>query len=398
MERPEISAVIYGKIKALSKGVKSGLGGSTLGSVCYRPTNQKLIVAESGTFLRTGEFVPESEYPNLPEFVQRNYITKSTPITKPTENPFLMGWCYGNGILILYSLSGSQAGRCWVSTDLGVTLTRVELPPFIWNIQFGGGRFVGLASSGSPTFSITSTDGLNWTQHEQGRVLNGFSSRFEYHDGVWVAPPVTGNSNVWRSVDGGVSWNPVSNGTSGSDGVALLGFVDGEWILTSTIGYSATVSSTDGGLTWSPKWPGPQTIRTVSESPLARVGNVLLTGYTRSSTNYIYVSRGDVRKWTLIEGLPSYSLFGSPQSFIATERGEFLIVYQRGVAYSDDLGVSWSLLPRKFYEGWGTIVVDIVLNGVVRVLSFRSWPEVIDELVRAIGTDIAVLNHYMKIA
>jgi len=388
-----ISAVVYAKLRALTK--KSDGGSSTatrLGGVETIFADQKLVKRDTAQYLRTGAFVPEKDYPGVPDYVQRVWMPGEVTIPVFPETPYPQNWTYGNGVTII---STNTPNICWVSNDDRKTFTKVTLPDGAWTIVFGGGRFVGLCrSSGATgcTFSITSLDGVNWTKWEQGKSLKGFDEPFVYADGVWLAVNASNASNaVWRSEDNGETWTLIVTQVSSPYARSVAGWCNGIWYLA---GYAGTPTmSLDKGLTWVST---PSFYAGRYQSQWASIGDVIVSVRYESPNNLIYIRRQAGGQWynglASEMGVGTIQKIGVVQSVFATPDGWFVIVFTYGGLVSKDMGKTWIVYrTASTLGGWLGHMED-------KTYSLTSGPWRFIEAQRQIGTSKAVKNQYMRIA
>lgn len=139
----------------------------------------------------------------------------------------------GNGSIIQTSMNGVD----WV------TVQGAESPSSLGGVIFGNGRFVAvgrvnLATGNSRRSIMTSTDGINWTDHNHnGNGLNDVT----FAKGIFVA--VGDNGNVQVSSNG-MDWNAFQAGAANYQGVS---FGKGLFIAAGTFGAIAT---SPNGMNW----------------------------------------------------------------------------------------------------------------------------------------------------
>lgn len=119
------------------------------------------------------------------------------------------------------------------------------------NALFG----VGLASDAGAVLASANA-GATWrvVGHVAGADLAGgqfLTATLGYAYGLWTSPQGSGLGAVWRTTDGGVTWQRLTSGAYSVDALAMTDASRGERIVSSTVG-PATLwqRTTDGGSAW----------------------------------------------------------------------------------------------------------------------------------------------------
>lgn len=208
---------------------------------------------------------------------------------------------YGNGIYVAIGITTSGDRQALTSAD-GLNWSRQTTPaslaatgPYWWEIEFGGGTFVALAtrSNGARSQSVmTSTDGINWTArdtpHFPGCDLTSY-----------------GICNQWR----GLAWG------------------DNTWIAVSgdkIAGYSV-MKSTDDGATWTyitaPEPHNWWDMKFVKDAGSATTGTFIAVAKD-SGTNNMMMSTDNGATWTIVTTAVSGNMVASDGSTVMVNLGQ----------------------------------------------------------------------------
>jgi photosystem II stability/assembly factor-like uncharacterized protein len=153
------------------------------------------------------------------------------------------------------------------STNGGQAWTRIDAcecpsprPHFNQVVSFADGRaFAGTTQPGSSSRAFLRSDdqGRTWAPVANAPPLN-FLNALHFPSGqVGFAAGGSGTANVWRSIDGGVNWNPIplSNPPFANTQVLRFSGVDENttWAAVIGSGGSTLYRTTDAGATWLPQ-------------------------------------------------------------------------------------------------------------------------------------------------
>ncbi len=188
----------------------------------------------------------------------------------------------------------------------------------------------------------------------------------------------TGNANqsgaLYRSKDGGVTWQPVTNdlppglftalAVDGERGDILVGLLSAD---TTADRHSPLWRSSDGGLHWAPLLlpaPSPLTtdsliIRQITRSADGRYLFVGVTTGDEPTISYVYRSGDDGRTWTTYEALrneqqPGDILTDVIPHLVRADR-LFITTYAGDVLISEDAGQSWRPVVQGQARGEGGV-------------------------------------------
>ena len=145
---------------------------------------------------------------------------------------------------------GSNDGQHWSTGFFGTPIFSDITAPTITDIKWVPelGIFACVDFLG---YFHTSSDGINWTTVS---VVKDELDSLAYRDGVWVAGQDTMSRNIWRSVDGGQTWQQINIHAGNTPNGEYLGaFLDIEnftgTFVAATDTFSRIYTSPDG-LTW----------------------------------------------------------------------------------------------------------------------------------------------------
>lgn len=229
------------------------------------------------------------------------------------------------------ALRTSDGGQTW-------TATASNAPYAGWRrAQFTADAGTGWIISDTGTIYRSTDKGASWLAPvpQTSPSLYGVSD-FHFVDGQngWAVSPYASDASIFRSVNGGSSWQPVA-GTSGYGGITSVRFADTQHGVAVGPPGLALVTS-DGGSTWNPRPTGSdrslRRVVFVDDHIAVAVGDqgVILRSLDRGMT------------WSKVSATPSTSLadirFASPRMGIAVgDSGTVLVSY--------DGGASWTLQP-----------------------------------------------------
>jgi photosystem II stability/assembly factor-like uncharacterized protein len=166
----------------------------------------------------------------------------------------------------------TTSGRAYVTTDGGAQWKRIVAPVDVWKLVVAGGSNVWAVSYDIARLWRSTDGGTTWSQAslpplESGLWRSTYSSNLQFDDamhGLFVAYEAgyttAGNyvsrQTAWRTVDGGVSWQPFNSplAAGASYGVSYQ-LVGANIVFASYYGlYNGTGASlqrtADGGVTW----------------------------------------------------------------------------------------------------------------------------------------------------
>ncbi len=244
-------------------------------------------------------------------------------------------------------IAGMDGGNGTMSTDGGTSWSR---PLRSWD-SWGGAydaafgpddtAYVLLGQSGAFNGLAHSTDGgVNW-QVTVGNGLPPRGSRGSQDPASVVAPDAhtvlaTVFGSLFRSPDGGSSWETVLQGT-GASGLAVT--PGGVLVVTS----DGVRRSTDGGLTWQPIAASPAARGGFSRLSVGADGRVWLASWQGSADG---VWRMDSGGWARVDATPSAEVAVDPTDpahlVVVSSDHPFHDVSRGGVRESHDGGASWS--------------------------------------------------------
>jgi len=118
---------------------------------------------------------------------------------------------YGGGKFVAVGSTNA-----WTSTDAATWTPRnPQDTNLMASIAYGGGLFVAIdGSTGSDT--ITSPDGVTWTQHHVGSVLGGYGNGIAYGNGYFLSPQLSTSTD-------GVTWTANPYPAGGQFNTAVYG-------------------------------------------------------------------------------------------------------------------------------------------------------------------------------
>jgi alpha-tubulin suppressor-like RCC1 family protein len=274
----------------------------------------------------------------------------------------------GNGSIIQTSLNGVD----WM------TVQAANSPSSLEGVFFGNGRFVavgrGNLATGSTKRSImTSTDGINWTEHDHnGNGLNDVT----FAKGIFVA--VGDNGNVQVSSDG-MNWNTFLAGTASYQGVSF-----GKGLFTA-VGAAGTIATSPNGMNWIERNSG--TLKVLFDvafgtDVFVTVGNsgTILTSGEIHLPLCVRASRGQATDrirvyWQEVSNASRYNVFRNTEN----DRSNALLIQQDiTTPFYDDFtaeaGVVFNYWVKAVNQN-ETSDFSIVARGYRRIFSNRitSW-------------------------
>lgn len=283
------------------------------------------------------------------------YVT-STVVTDSVPNPSAVWmaqailsnsyscFAYGNGIFVAIASTG---GTTITSTD-GVNWTQRSMPTANqWStLTFGGGLFVAIVVS--TTIAATSPDGINWTLQTLPVSAAWFSST--YGNGTFLA--VGYNSSIAVTSPDGVSWTQQALPTTAQWNGSTYG--NGVFVITAT-GPGTTAATSPTGVTWT-----AQTMPVAANWYSVSYGNGV---FLAVASNFISATSVNGSSWVQ-RTLPVDAAF--PTSVFAN--GKFLISYNSAVLVSTD-GIAWAFSFLPAIQAWGPIAFG---NGLYIASSYNS--------------------------
>jgi hypothetical protein len=274
---------------------------------------------------------------------------------------------------IIYA--GSASGGLWKTTNSGTSWTAltddlptlavgtVALDPSDANVVYigtGEGSYNIDAVYGSGIFKSTdggsswNTTGMSWTQSE-GRAINKIVVHPTDPLILWAATNISSSGGVYKSTDGGATWTRTLLG----DAKELVMHPDSANVLYTALGYAwggsgnGIYRSSDGGLTWtavSSGLPAGSTMGRMSLSISHSSPQTLYTGIATtipagSSLLGIYKTTNCGASWTLQASTPNfYNGQGWYNNVCEVHPTNPAIVFSSGLdCYkSTNSGVSWT--------------------------------------------------------
>ena len=210
----------------------------------------------------------------------------------------------------------------------------------IQGVAYNGSYFVAIGTG----FSLTSSDGQNWTYHPVS--ANGNFYALTYANGTWVGVATTPNPGIFTSADG-VIWTshaPAPNATFNGRDVA---YGAGIWVAVAASGIIER--SIDNGVTWQ-----------LAASPTS--GEVTAVTYGANVFMAVDVGGNSMRSsdglfWTLSAGSLAGGNSSSAAYGVAYGAGVFVITgvnppsIASTFARSMDGGITWTNLVMSFGTG-----------------------------------------------
>ncbi|WP_287409375.1 hypothetical protein [Oceanithermus sp.] len=129
-----------------------------------------------------------------------------------------------------------------ISTD-GATWSSNEVEVTLYDVAYGGGRFVGVGSGGNV---LTSSDAVNWTK--QGSITSYTLLGIAYGNGVFTT--VAGGGKIFTSSDG-VNWTERQSGTSNA--LQDVAYAEDRFV---AVGDAGRILTSAHGVTWTPQLSG----------------------------------------------------------------------------------------------------------------------------------------------
>ncbi len=234
-------------------------------------------------------------------------------------------------------ISSPGDGRIFATTNGGSTWSEqsypVPLSPFIDGIKIFPnltGYALGDPAAGGKFVVLKTTDGgLHWTHfaNEPGGLSGeaGWNNAFTWTDQThgWFG---TNKNRIWRTTDGGTTWQ---SGTTPDSGSVAISFSDN---LNGLVGYldGALSVSTDGGATWLPR-PSPTTQAITNLSYLSGTSNAWIAD---ASNPYLSRDRG-----TTWESQTTFPFAGSifHGTFVDTTAGWMVTSFGEVLIYSGNI-------------------------------------------------------------
>lgn len=252
---------------------------------------------------------------------------------------------YGNGVFVAGSWDGS-GDNVMYSTDDGLTWTSTSVSMMVGTASaYGNGTFLMIRAFSGGQDTITSTDGVTWTQHT-GVLPSGADWRsVVYGDAGFIAVDGNSTSRVAISPDG-ITWTEVSVEADVSGGYWTdIAFGGGVYVAVRGWGYSgsgpAAMYSSDG-LTWT-----AATGTDGKSSYAVHYGNGLFVG-DGGWPDYIMTSTDGI-SWTFgYSGTASYvtAIANSSTGFVGSDSDNPYL------SLSAD-GLTWTRISRLTGPGFG---------------------------------------------
>jgi photosystem II stability/assembly factor-like uncharacterized protein len=239
-----------------------------------------------------------------------------------------------------YNLKTIDGGSTWTSLfDLPLSFSVSADRAGKKLIFTGGGTTLGYNGR---TLVTTINNGATW-QHQSANIAIDFTETFFLNDSTGY---ITGNNQVFKTTDYAESWKPLNNFPYLLSNVRNIFFVDEQY------GYAATSNiyrSTDGGITWNATTsPDGQ-----SQFYAHRMHFFdALQGVVVNNTG-IYRTTNGGSSWSPVQAAPTNIYL---QDVCFTPNGKGVAVGYSGIAYiSADNGANWSPLNLTATEDLSTV-------------------------------------------
>ena len=241
------------------------------------------------------------------------WSTSTTPITGS-----IGGLAFGNGIFMLI-VTGNSSSKVWTSPN-GSTWTNISPDTIagVYNLAYGNGLFVAISADSTiaNTISTSTATGttFTWTPKTGSGMSNlqgiGFGAMSNGTTDVWLAG---GNSKLFRSIDSGGTWIPVTNFPV-TGGIRNIRFANDVFMVSSWDTPGSLSISRDGGVNWSPAVKfGYQLSSIIYFEKKWYI--------TATNSNSMLTSNDDGVTWRRVEGpASSWSAYGN-STFLATVDG-----------------------------------------------------------------------------
>ena len=250
-----------------------------------------------------------------------------TPRTSAADNEWY-GVCYGNGIYVAVSYSGS--GNNVMTSPDGITWTlRTSAADNGWiTVCYGNGLFVAVSYSGTGNRVMTSPDGITWTIRTSAADNGWYSVCYGADKFVAVSYSGTGN-RVMTSPDG-ITW---TLRTSAADlGWNNVSYGNGLFVAVASSGTGNRVMTSPDGITWTSRtsaadnsWNG------------VCYGNGLFVAVASSGTGNRVMTSPDGITWTSRTSAADNSWNG-----VCYGAGKFVAVSISGHVMSSPDGLTWT--------------------------------------------------------
>lgn len=162
------------------------------------------------------------------------WTLRATP--KGTETNIWTDVCFGNGLFVAISASGSSNRVITSVNGIDWKLRKTPVNNEWYSVCYGNGLFVAVAKSGDGNRIMTSSNGTDWK--ERSSIINNDWYSVTYGNGLFVAIAGSGYENRVLSSFDGIHWK-IQRSASDNKWVKVC-YGDGLFVAVSTISTTST--------------------------------------------------------------------------------------------------------------------------------------------------------------